>query len=230
MLRVERHLLDEPQFVAMREREREQGQSLVFVEITHEHCVDLDRPQPGGGRGGQSLDYVGQPVTARQLAEDLGAQRVQRDVDPVQAGRPQRRGQAVQADPVGGQRDLRARRQRGGPLDNGGQAATQQRLAAGEPDLSDAEPLYPDPDQPEQFIVSEQFRLRQPVQTLRRHAVRTAQVAPVGQRHPQVRRYPSVGVRQHRPSLRAGTTPAVSEPTHKHAQRESAAPGACPAP
>jgi len=93
----------------------------------------------GLGRGGQPVEHVRQPVPAGELAERLGSQRVQRHVDAVEPGRAQRGDGARQADGVGGQRDLRAGAQFRRAGDDAGQPAAQQRLAAGEPDLADAE-------------------------------------------------------------------------------------------
>ena len=77
-----------------------------------------------------------------------------------------------------------------------GQPAPQQRLAAGQPDVGDAEPDG-DADQPGHLLEGQQLGLGQPVQPLGRHAVAAPQVAPVGHRDPQVGRHPSVPVGQH---------------------------------
>jgi hypothetical protein len=59
VLGVQRHLLDEPELVAVRQAEGQQARSLVVVHAAHQHRVDLDRGQPGGGRGGQPGQHVG---------------------------------------------------------------------------------------------------------------------------------------------------------------------------
>ena len=79
-----------------------------------------------------------------------------------------------------------------------GQPATQQRLAAGEPDLADAELLHADAHQPDDLVVGERLLGRQPVEALGGHAVVAAQVAPVGQRDAQVGGHASVAVGQPR--------------------------------
>ena len=66
------------------------------------------------------------------------------------------------------------------------QVPAQQRLAAGEPDSGDAQPVHRDPIRPQDLLVGEQLVGRQPVEPFGRHAVGAAQVAPVGQRDPQV--------------------------------------------
>ena len=103
------------------------------------------------------------------------------------------------------------RRQRRGAGDDVGEAAPDQRLSAGEAHLVDSEVVYADRDQPDDLVVGEHLVGRQPVETLGRHAVRTAQIAPVGQRHAQVSADSTVLVEQgedsvvwaaHSPSLR----------------------------
>jgi selenocysteine-specific elongation factor len=203
VLGVERHLLDEPQLVPALQAVAQQARCLVVVQVAHQHRVDLDRRQPGRRRGRETGQHVGEPVPAGQLAEGLGPQRVQRDVDPVEARRPQGGGPPDEADPVGGERDLRARRQRGRRRDDRGEVAAEQRLAAGEADLADAEGLHADPDKPANLLARQHLRRGQPVEALGRHAVRAAQIAAIGEGDPQIRRYPPVGISEHSPSLRA---------------------------
>ena len=134
---------------------------------------------------------------------------VQADVHPVEPGLRQRPRGAGQAQRVGGDRGLRTRGQRRRTTDDVGQAATQQRLAAGEPDLAHAEPLDRDRDQPDDLVVGEHVVVGQPVQALGRHAVGAPQVAAVGERHPQVGGDPPEAVgkrcRSHAPSLRGAS-------------------------
>ena len=132
---------------------------------------------------------------------------VQADVDPVQPGGGQRGRDPGQADGVGGEADLGAGVQRRRAGDDADQAGPQQRLAAGEADLPDAELLHADADQPDDLLVGEHLDLGQPVQALGRHAVGAAQVAAVGQRHPQVGGHPAVPVDQ--PAGARATAPAA---------------------
>ena len=55
----------------------------VFVQAPHQYRIDLDRGQPGGGRGRQPGQHVGHPVPRGQRGEDVGPQGVERHVDPV---------------------------------------------------------------------------------------------------------------------------------------------------
>jgi hypothetical protein len=201
VLRVKRHLLDEAQLIPVVETEPEQWRGLVIVQVSHQHGVDLDRGQASLGGGGQPVEHVGQPVPARELAERLGPHRVERHVDPVKPRLMQRTGAALEPDGVRRQGDLRARAQCRRPGDDADQAAPQQRLAAGEPDLANAEPLNRHADKPHHLVVGEQLGGRQPVEPFGRHAVRASQIAPVGERYAQISRDPPKRIRQHIASL-----------------------------
>src|SRR5205085_12601883 len=108
----------------------------------------------------------------------------------------------------------------GDALDDADQAGTQQRLAAGEADLFDAEVADGDGDQPDYLVIGEQIRLGQPLQPFFGHTVRTPQIAAVRERNAQVGGHATVSVDEHRaPSptgvdqLRAAVDQYVFEPT-----------------
>ena len=61
-----------------------------------------------------------------------------------------------------------------------------QRLAAGQPDRLEAVALDAEPGDPRDLLVGEHLGAREPVHALRRHAVRAAEVAAVGDRDPQI--------------------------------------------
>ena len=86
---VQRHVLDEAQPVAVAQRPGEQGGRLVEVRVAHQHGVDLHRVQAGGGGGGDAGQHVVEPVAPGQRGEALAVEGVERDVDPVEAGRGQ---------------------------------------------------------------------------------------------------------------------------------------------
>jgi hypothetical protein len=87
------------------------------------------------------------PIAAGELLEAGGVGGVQRHVDPVQPGLGQGRGEPAQADAVGGEHHARAAGQRGDRADDLGQAPAQQRLAAGEPHVGDAQAVHRDFDE-----------------------------------------------------------------------------------
>ena len=143
------------------------------------------------------------------VVEAARVEGVEADVDPVEARRRRSgRRSAGQAERVGGDARARVAAERAGTRATmSTQPAAEQRLAAGEPDLADAEALHGDRDQPDDLVVGEHLGVGQPVEALGRHAVGAAQVAPVGQRDPQVGRHAAVRVGRvaacHSPSLGA---------------------------
>ncbi|GAA3069705.1 hypothetical protein GCM10020000_62670 [Streptomyces olivoverticillatus] len=126
VLGVERHLLDEAQLVAVLDGPGQQVRGLVVVAAGHQDRVDLDRGESGGVSGGEAVEDVLVALAARQVREDVGAQGVEGDVDPVQPGVRQRLCGAGQADAVGGQRQPGARGEGGAALDDGDEAGAQQ--------------------------------------------------------------------------------------------------------
>ena len=158
MLGVERHLLDEPEGVAAVEAPPEQVGHPVVVDAAHRDGVDLDRGEPGV-RGGlePGLDVL-EPVAPGEVAELLRVDGVEADVDAVQPGGGQGRGEAVQADAVGRHRDPGPRLERGDPADDVDEAAPQDGLAAGEPHVRDAQADH-DPHEAHQLVVGEHLGL-----------------------------------------------------------------------
>ncbi len=197
MLGVERHLLDEAQLVVVLERPGEQVGGLVVVAAGHEDGVDLDGAEPGGAGGGQAVEDVLVAPAAGEGGEDVGAQGVEGDVDPVQARGREGAGGAGEADAVGGQREPRAGGEGGAALDDRDEAGAQQGLAAGEADLGDAEGGDGDGDEADDLVVGEQVGLGEPGEALFGHAVGAAEVAPVGEGDAQVRGDAPVGVDEH---------------------------------
>jgi hypothetical protein len=106
---VERHLLDEPQFVVALDAPGQQVGHVGLVDSAHRDGVDLDRRQPGIVRGPEPRFDVGQPVPSCQGEELLSVDRVEGDIDPVEPGLLQRGGQPVETDPIGRHGDRRAR-------------------------------------------------------------------------------------------------------------------------
>ncbi len=86
MLGIQRHLLDEPELVSAVQAEPEQRRGLMIVDAAHKHRVHLDRGQPGGGRGGQAGQHIGQAVPPGKRHKRLGRESIKGHVDPVQPG------------------------------------------------------------------------------------------------------------------------------------------------
>jgi hypothetical protein len=140
--------------------------------------------------GLEAAEHVVDALAAGELAEPLGVEGVERDVDAVQAGVLEVGRDGGETDAVGGERDTRGRRVRGHVADDARQARAQQGLAAGEADVGHAE-VDGHADDADELVVGEQRVVRQPGQALRGHAVRAPQVAAVGERHTEVRGHPS---------------------------------------
>ena len=145
-LRVERHLLDEPQLVAVLEGEPQQsGTASSSLTPRSSTVLSFIGASPASAAARRPGEDVGQPVAVGDPGEPLAVEGVDGDVDPLAVRRrpgPARGGRgrarswsAPSAAAAGGGAQL-ARRD-----EDLLEAAPQQRLAAGEPDLLDAEPL-----------------------------------------------------------------------------------------
>ncbi len=145
MAGVQRHLLDDPQLVAVVQAVPQEPDRVVEAGYRIEHCVDLHRIQARGLGGRQPLEDVGQPVAARDPGEVRGVDAVQRHVDPVQARLLEPGRAPGQSDAVGGQRDLRPGLQGRGGGNHVLQVTGDQWFAAGEAHAGDAQPGDGDP-------------------------------------------------------------------------------------
>ncbi len=92
-----------------------------------------------------------------------------------------------------------------------GKVLAGERLAAGQAHVLDTK-IGEDPHQALDLFEGEDVGAIEPLHALGRHAVATAEVATVGDRHPQVRNDPAVGVFEqirHNPSLTADSILSV---------------------
>jgi len=181
---VERHELDEPKMETLAAAERCQRHDLPFGEPPDGDGVDADRAEAGSLRGGEAREYAVEPLPPRDPLEDLCAERIEADVEPMQAGAAQRRRLLLEQQAVGRERHL---------LDAGNadelpyervDAASQQRLPSRDPKRTDALACR-HADHPRDLLVAEQFFpwLECGVE---RHAIRAAEIAVVGDADPQV--------------------------------------------
>ena len=121
-------------------------------------------------------------------------QSVERDVDSLQARVAEQLRLLAQEHAVGRHGDVECRVDVVDHPDQLFDLDPHERLTAGDADCAYTVALDEDPGQPRDFLESEQVVPRQPLQTLRRHAVDAAEVAAVGDRDPEVVRDPAVGV------------------------------------
>ena len=185
MLGVERHLLDEAEFITPIEAPLQEIGCVDVVDAPHGHGIDLDRGEPGVSRRGEPGEDVGDPVAPGEAAKMLGVGRVEADVDPVKTCSGQGGCGAFEADAVGRHGDPWARVDGRNTRDKVDEGSAQQGFTAGEADLLDAQVDH-DRDQPEQLRVGEHLRLGHPVQPLGRHAIGAAQVAAIGHRDTEI--------------------------------------------
>jgi hypothetical protein len=125
--------------------------------------------------------------------EAVAGERVDRDVDPVDPGLDQRPRVSLEQIAVGCHREIADPVDRREHRDQAGELAPGEWLAAGQADIGDAEPGER-PDEPLDLLEAENFRTVEPRHPLGGHAVATAEVAPVGDRDPQIGDRPVVRV------------------------------------
>ena len=204
---VEGHELDEAHADAGVAPQVGDVDDLVVVHAPLDDAVDLHRVEARLLRGVDAVEHPLQVVAAGDGEEALAAERVERDVDAVEAGVAQLVGQQAEGGAVGGDREVgllpgqrrvgrRGQPQAGQLRHEHRQVGPHGRLAAGEADAVDVEALHEDPGQALDLLEGEQVLPGQPRHALGRHAVRAAEVAPVGDRDPQVADGTAEGVDQ----------------------------------
>jgi hypothetical protein len=165
------------------------------------------RDETGVDGGADALADLGQLVVAGDLPEPLRIQGVQAHVDAVQARRLEVAGEAGEQDAVGGHgQDLQAVRARrtllvaGKAVDEIHAVPAHQGFPSREPHLAPAE-ADGDPHQSVDLLEGQDL-LPFHVDGVRGHAVRTPQVAPVGDRDAEVGDFPPEGIdERHEPFL-----------------------------
>ena len=189
-----RHHLDEAHVEGAVEGEGGQPLEVLAVAL-QEDGVELDRIEPGGERRLDAAPDLGDVAAAGDGAEALGVEGVDADVDPVDAGRAERRGEAGELGAVGRQRQVLEAGEGLQPPHDVEQVLAHQRLAAGQPHPPDAEP-HQGADHRLDLLRREEVAVAEGEVGVLRQAVGAAQVAAVGDRDPQVGEPPPEGVDQ----------------------------------
>ena len=199
------------------------GDDRVLVDAALDHHVDLDRREARGGRGVDALEHLRhREVDVVHRAERRVVERVEAHGDALRGRRRAARAPCcASSEPlVVSVRSTSAtsREHRDQPLE----VLAQQRLAAGQPDLLDAEADEHARDARD-LLERQQLVVRQErvvaAEHLLRHAVDAAEVAAVGDRDAQVVQAPAARVRE-RPARRRARGVA-----HERRARRSAARG-----
>ena len=212
---AERHDLDQRQIHAAAVRPLHQVGEFVLVDALERDGVDLDL-QAGGLRSVDPGEHLAEIAPARDRAEFIGVERVERNVDALDAVRPELGGVFGQLRAVGRQREFVERaganmtRQR---ADQRHDAPPHQRFAAGEPKLAHA-PRDESRAQPVEFLERQQIGLRQETHVLR-HAIDAAEIAPVGDRDPQIGDGAAERIDQRQPIIRAAIKVGRLHAVHK---------------
>ena len=125
-------------------------------------------------------------LAAGDLFELLGRERVEADVEPPQAGVPERLGLLGQQDAVGRQADVFDARHGSDLGDQLVDVAADERLAPGQANLVDAQ-VDNDPHEAFDLLESEQLAAVHELGVVGRHAIEAADIAAIGHADPQVR-------------------------------------------
>ena len=185
---------------AARLRELEQRNDLVVVDAANDHRVDLEARERIDGRV-DAGEHARQLVETRQLHEAIALQRVEADRQAMQAGALEIVHGRREQHRVGRHREIANPVLARQPLDQRRQVAAEQRFAAGQPHLVDAE-TQELIDEPIDLLELQDVLARQPDVVLLGHAVLAAQVAAIGDRQPEIGQRPLVGVENwHYPSI-----------------------------
>ena len=106
VLRVQRHVLDEPHLVPGLSRPHGEVDDLVVVRPADHDAVDLDRRESGRFGRPHAGEHLVEGVASGHLREAVPQQRVARDRGPVDAGLGEGSREPVQEHAVRGQRDV----------------------------------------------------------------------------------------------------------------------------
>ena len=217
---IERHELDEAEAEVVFPRERRERFDLVVVEAADHDGVDLHRGEPDPPGLGDAGEDLGEPFASGHLLEVHRVQRIHAEADATEPGGAQRLGVPGEEEAVGRHREV-ADAGDGGELgEEFRDAVAEQRFAAGDADLLDAE-AGGDAHEALDLLVGEQMLLRLPLVTDGRErdrlriaervelgaietrgllrlgqAVETAEIAAVGDADPKVLHHAAVGIAQ----------------------------------
>jgi len=181
---VDGHELDEAHVDGPFTGKVDEGVELVFDPLEQEH-VELDGLEPGGERRVQAGERVTQARAARHGGVPRRVEAVDADVHAAQPVSAQVVGEARQQDAVGRQGEVRDTLDLRQHTDQVGTAVAHERLPAGDTHLADPT-RDGDTREGDELLIRQDVVVGPRQHALRRHAVRTPQVAAVGDRQAQV--------------------------------------------
>ena len=183
-LAVERHVLDEAHVHVAAPREGDEALDLVLA-AREQDGVDLDRGKAGGEGGVEAGQRVGQAGAAGELAVAARVEAVDAHVDALQAGGTQLARAGGEQDAVGREREIGDTVDGRQALDEADEALAHEWLAPRDPHPRDTGG-HGALGERQELLVGEDLVVRARSDALGRHAVDTAQVAPVGDRETQI--------------------------------------------
>jgi hypothetical protein len=185
VLGVERHVLDESDLVARLPRPRGEPDQFLVVRPADHDAVHLDGVHAGCLGGAHPRQDGIQRVAPGHLGEAVPQQRVARDRGAVHPGLRERLREPLEQHAVRRQRDVQLRPRVTEHPDQDREIGANEGLATGH-----LQAPHPQADerceQSRELLEGEELVLREPRQALERHAVRAAEVAPVGDGDPEV--------------------------------------------
>lgn len=196
MLGVEWHLFDKAELESTLQTPIEELWGLVVIDASDQYCIDLDRAQACVDCRLNARFHILESISSSDLVKVIRPDRVETDVDAIQACTLQVSGQMLQPQSIGRQGYFNGFVDGLGFLDQPRQPLAQEWFASGEANFSDAKIPDPDPQQTEYLIVGQDLLIGRPVETLGWHAIFTSEIAPVGQGNPEVTGHPAIGINQ----------------------------------
>ncbi len=194
---LERHEFDKPDHDGFTAGEVGEAFDLVVVEAAEQDAVNLERSEAGFAGGAHAAQNgVEAAWDAGDALESGRVHRVHADSDAMEAGGAQRDGERLEQVAVGGESEIERvaglGAQAGEFLNHLDEASAQQRLAAGEADLGDAEGDKK-PDEP-QILIDGELGILGPDFSC--PAIDTLIVAAVGDGDAQVVNHPAMAICQ----------------------------------
>jgi hypothetical protein len=179
---------------------------VLVVQAAHHDAVELERSITKIVRGLNPGPRLVEPIAPGHLVKRLRVERVERDVEAGQASCSELARQLAQSQRVCRHVEQGVRAPRVNHAHQLGQIATQRRLTTGKADLAHAA-IVEQPGQPGRLLKAQDLIPWQPFQSFGGHAVAASEIAPIGDRYPQVVVISAVRIRPHQRSLARSLEP-----------------------
>jgi len=213
---VEGHELDEADDDTLLPAEAGEVDDLVVVDAVHQHDVDLDRGEPGLDRCVDAVEHTVEVVATGELDEAILLERIERDVQPCQAGGVQIVGDEAERGAVRGHRKVDAELRQ--LPDEPAEMGTNSRFTTGEPDAVDVVAFDDESGDAFDLLEREQTLAGHPLHALFGHAVLASEVASIRDGNAEIAMHTTESVDQfhhsrlrRRPGVRKGGRDPIGE-------------------